>query len=183
MNPNSNDYDELVQQKMQARSERHVREQQAAADEQVREAGEAQAAAVVAEQARQVQAGERQQREATAVARRNRPALMAQYKLEPAGLRLVATLRDLCLNCGSESIRIRTDSRPHVRMCSNCGTEWFANQCWSCTTGQLDSRDPETAPCPQCGVIKCADCGACNPHGCPTNPYNTNHRQRDEVAA
>lgn len=183
MTENSNDHNDLVKLKMQARAERHVREHQAQADEQVREAAAVQAAQVVADEAQVTLAAERQRREATAEARRNRPALMAQYKLAPAGVRLVATLRDVCLNCGSENIRVRTASRPNVRMCSNCNTDWFASRCWSCATGQLDSRDPETAPCPQCGYLKCADCGGCNPHGCSTNPYSTNHRQVDEQAA
>ncbi len=183
MTENSIDYGDLVQQKMQARAERHLREKQAAADDLAREADAQRAAARLAEQDQQVLAVERRQREAAAEARRQRPALMAHYKLAPAGVRLVATLRDVCLNCGSEHIRIHTDSRPHVRMCSNCNTDWFASQCWSCATGQLDSRDPETAPCPQCGYLKCADCGSCNPHGCSTNPYSANQRQADAAAA
>ena len=183
MTENPNEHSDLVEQKMLARAERHIREQQMAAEEQRREAEAVQAAEAVAEQARHVQAEERQRREVEAEARRNRPALMVQYKLAPAGVRHVATLRDLCLNCGSENVRIRTDSRPHVRMCSNCNTEWFASRCWSCTTGQLDSRDPETAPCPQCGYLKCTVCEACNPHGCSTNPYKDTYRQRDEAAA
>lgn len=183
MTDNPNEYSDLVQQKMQARSERHIREHQAEKAELVREAAAVQAAQVVAAEAEAVLAEARQRREATAEARRNRPALFAQYKLAPSGLRLIATLRDVCLNCGSENIRIHSDTRPHVRMCSNCNTDWFASRCWSCTTGLLDSRDPETQPCPQCGRLKCADCGACNPQGCSTNEYNTNHRQRDEAPA
>src|SRR5689334_15377686 len=129
MNESSDEYTNLVQQKMQARAERHVREQQAETDEQMRELATAQSAQAVAVKAQQLQTAERRQREADAEARRNRPNLMAQYKLAPAGVRLVATLRDVCLNCGSENIRVHTHSRPHVRMCSNCNAEWFASRC------------------------------------------------------
>jgi len=171
----------VAQQKMRDRAERHVRERQAAEEERGREAQALQVAQDLAVQAQQVQAEAGRQREAAAEARHSRPDLVVRYKRDPVGLRHVATLRDVCLNCGSENIRTRADQAPHVRVCWECSAEWFASGCWSCTTGLLDSRDPETPPCKQCGWPKCAICGACNPQGCSTNPYNASHRQRDEV--
>jgi hypothetical protein len=183
MTVNSTEYDELVQLKMEARAERHVREHQAAADEVVREIQAAQVDAARAERAVQVHAAEREQREISASARRTRPALVAQYRAKPAGLRLVTTLRDVCLNCGSETVRMRSANTPHILMCAACSTSWVTTRCWSCASGRLDNRDPETAPCKQCNQLKCTDCGGCNPHGCSTNPYSLSFRQRDEAAA
>ena len=183
MTDNSAEYNEMVAQKMQARAERHVRENQAEHDEQAREAQVARASQARDEQLRQQHLSEMRQREVVAEARRNRPALIVQYRANPAGVRLVSTLRDVCLHCGSEQVRCLSDSLPRKLVCPDCATKWTASACWSCDSGLLDSRDPETPRCPQCGWSKCAVCGACNPQGCSTNPYNPGHRQRDEEAA
>ena len=177
------EYNALVKQKMQARAERHVRENQAEHDEQARETEVARAVQARDEQHHQQHLSEMRVREVAAEARRNRPALIVQYRADPAGVRLVATLRDVCLNCGAEQVRCLSDSLPYKLVCPDCSTKWTAMACWSCTTGLLDSRDPETPRCPQCGWSKCAVCGACNPQGCSTNPYNIGHRQRDEISA
>ena len=175
------EYRQLVEQKMLARTERHVRENQTEQDEQAREAHATQVAQARAEHAVQLHAAERRQQEEVAEARRSRPALIAQFRSDPVGLRHVVTLREVCLHCGSEQVRCQSDTLPRVLVCPDCGTEWSASACWSCATGLLDTRDPETPPCQQCGWSKCAVCGACNPQGCSTNPYTTEHRQRDEV--
>jgi DNA-directed RNA polymerase subunit RPC12/RpoP len=180
---NPDEYRQLVQQKMRARAERHVRERQSEEDEQAREAHATEAAQAQAEQAQRLRADEIRQHEATAEARRNRPALLARYKSDPDGLRFIVTLREVCLRCGSENVRTRSDNMPHVLVCRDCSSEWLVSHCWSCATGLLDSRDPGTPRCKQCGWPKCAVCGACNPQGCSTNLYNSGHRQRDENKA
>jgi DNA-directed RNA polymerase subunit RPC12/RpoP len=165
MTQNPDEYRQLVERKMQARAERHVRERQAEEAAQEWEAQAAQAAQVQAEQAEQLRSDEKRQREAAAEARRNRPALIAQYRSDPAGLRHVVTLRDVCLRCGSDFVRSRSDQRSQMLVCPECSTEWLAGPCWSCSTGLVDSRDPETPPCKECGWPKCAVCGACHPQG------------------
>ena len=177
------EYRQLVEQKMLARAERHVRENQADQDEQAQEAHATQVAEARAEHTQQLHLAEISQREETAQARRNRPALIAKFRSEPAGLRRIVTLRDVCLHCGSEQVRCQSDTLPHVLVCPDCGTRWSTSACWSCATGLLDTRDPETPRCEKCGWTKCAVCGACNPQGCSTNPYSATHRQRDEVTA
>ena len=183
MTDNTAEHNAMVDQKMQARAERHIRENQAEQDEQVREAEVARAVQARDEQIHQAHLNELRVREVAAESRRNRPALIVQYRADPTGVRLVSTLRDVCLHCGSEQVRCLSDSLPRKMVCPDCATKWTANACWSCSDGLLDSRDPETARCPQCGWSKCAVCGACNPQGCSTNPYNTGHRQRDEEVA
>jgi hypothetical protein len=178
----SDEYDALVEQKMQARAERHIRENQAEHDQHVRETEVARAVQARDEQLHQQHLSEMRVREVAAEARRNRPALIVQYRANPAGVRLVTTLRDVCLKCGSEQVRCLSDALPRKLVCPDCATKWTASACWSCTTGLLDSRDPETPRCPQCGWSKCAVCDACNPQGCSTNTYSLGHRQRDEVA-
>jgi len=180
---NPDEYHQLVEQKMQARAERHAREHEAQEAERVQEAQATQVALAQAQQAQQLRADVRRQREAVAGARHQRPTLIAKYKSDPAGLRYALTLRKVCLRCGSEHVRNRLDHTPHVFVCWECSTEWFASHCWSCATGLVDSRDPETPLCQQCGWPKCAGCGACNQKGCSTNPYHTGHRQRDEATA
>jgi hypothetical protein len=180
---NTDEHNQLVQQQMQARAERHLRERQVEEEEQSRRTQAAQAAQAQAEQVRLRQADAGLRREATAEARRQRPQLRAKYKDSPAGVRHVETLREVCLACGSENTRARADLAPDVFVCWVCSAEWYAGACWSCAAGRLDSRDPETPPCERCGWTKCAVCGACNPQGCSTNPYSSSSRQRDGVAA
>ena len=177
------EYRQLVEQKMLARSQRHIRENQAQQEEQAREAVATQAARAQVERARQLQMAKMLQQEETADARRGRPALIVQFRKNPAGVRNAVTLRDVCLHCGAEDVRCQSNSLPRVIVCPDCGTSWSASPCWSCTTGMLDTRDPETPRCKQCGWSKCAVCGACNPKGCSTNPYSIGHRQRDEAEA
>jgi hypothetical protein len=177
------EYRQLVEQKMLARNERHIRENQAQQDEQAREAGATQAAQAKADQARELHVAKMLRQEETAEARRGRPMLIVQFRNNPAGVRNAVTLRDVCLHCGSEDVRCQSDSLPRILVCPDCGTSWSAGICWSCTTGMLDTRDPEMPRCKQCGWPKCAVCGACNPQGCSTNPYSASHRQRDEVTA
>ena len=183
MTESPDNYSELVQQKMQARAERHVLEQQAAQEAQDREAQAALTARSQAEQAEQARTEAHRLREVAAAARRNRPELAAQNKSNPIGLRFVSTLQDVCLRCGSENVRTRADNAPHILVCPECSLEWYVSPCWSCTTGLVDSRDLETPPCEQCGYPRCAVCGACNPQGCSTNPYTASRRQRDEAPA
>src|SRR5712692_7917763 len=117
-------YNALVEQKMQARAERHVREIQAERDEQVRETEIARAVQARDEQLHQQHLRELRVREEAAEARRNRPALIVQYRGDPTGVRLVATLRDVCLHCGSEQVRCLSDSLPRKLVCPDCATKW-----------------------------------------------------------
>jgi len=96
MTDQSDEYNALVAQKMQARAERHVRENQAEQVETAREAEVARAVQARDEQFRQQHLSEMRVREVAAEARRNRPALIVQYRADPTGVRLVATLRDVC---------------------------------------------------------------------------------------
>jgi hypothetical protein len=179
----SDEYRQLVEQKMLARAERHVRENQAEQAQQVREAKAAQLANTKVELARQRHVANMLRQEETAGARRNRPTLIAQFRSDPAGVRNATTLRDVCLKCGSEDARCQSDGLPLVLVCPDCSTQWSASTCWSCATGSLDTRDPETPRCKQCGWTKCAVCGACNPLGCSTNAYSSSHRRSNELAA
>lgn len=181
MTQTDEDYRQLVEQKMLARTARNARERQAEQDEQEREASEARAAQARSEQERQKRAEVAHQRDLAAEERRNRPVLFIKYKADPTGIREVETLKHVCIRCGSEWVRGKTAQTLHVLVCEECWSEWYVNRCWSCATGKLDSRDPETPPCPVCGRIKCAACSACNPNGCTTNPYSAAHRQRDGV--
>jgi len=177
------EYRQLVEQKMLARRERHVLENQARLEDEAREARAVEAARAQVESAREWHAAEMRRREVAAEAIRSRPALIAQFRSDPAGLRNAVTLQEVCIHCGAEQARCQSTSLPLVLVCPDCATRWSAGACWSCATGQLDTRDPESPRCQQCGWPKCVACGACNPQGCSTNTYNTGHRQRDEVAA
>ena len=176
------EYRQLVEQKMLARSQRHVREHQARQDEAAREAAAAEVARARAERVQQLHTAEMRRQEEAAEAIRSRPTLIAQFRSDPTGIRLAVTLREVCIHCGSEQARCQPASQPLVYVCPECNTHWSAGPCWSCASGLLDTRDPETPRCKQCGWPKCAVCGACNPQGCSTNAYNSGHRQRDEAA-
>ncbi len=182
MTQTDNEYRQLVDEKMLARTARNARERQAEQEAQAQEARDDLAAKARAEQERQKLIEQARQREVVAKARRNRPALLTKYKADPTGIRMVDTLQHVCIRCGSEWVRGKTADAVHVLVCEECWAEWYVNRCWSCTTGRLDSRDPETPPCEVCGRIKCAVCGACNLNGCTTNPYSAAHRQRDVAA-
>lgn len=173
------EYQDLVKQKMLARAERNTRAHAAEQEALVEEGRMELAAQGRAEQARQKVAEQRRQSEAIMDARRQRPTLLIRYKADPTGIRHVETLQHMCMSCGSEWVQGKTATTRYILVCKECRAEWYVNQCWSCVTGRLDSRDPETPPCEECGRIKCAECGACNVNGCSTNPYNNSHRQRD----
>jgi hypothetical protein len=179
----TDEYRREVEQKMQARAERHIREHQAEQAEQAREVAATKQAQARTEHALQLHVAHLQLREETAIARRNRPTLIAQFRADPTGIRHAATLREVCLNCGSEHVRCQSDTLPLILACPDCSTKWSASACWSCTTGLLDTRDPETPRCEKCRWPKCAVCGACNPQGCSPQAYTASHRQRDEVIA
>ena len=179
----SDEYRKLVEQKMEARAERHVRENLAEQAEQAREVHAAAETLARVARTRQQHLAQLRRQEEIAIARRSRPLLIVQFRSDPAGIRHALTLREVCLNCGSESARSPANIVPRVYCCPDCSATWSAGPCWSCATGLLDTRDPETPRCQTCGWTKCAVCGACNPKGCPTNPYSANHRQRDEVIA
>jgi hypothetical protein len=183
MSETDHEYRLLVEQKMQVRAERNARLRRAEQEAQEREASEAQAAQERAEQDRQKLAEQMRQREAAAEARRDRLTLIAKYKADPGGIRHIATLRQVCIHCGSERVQQKSASAPHVQVCTECWAMWYVNHCWSCETGWLDSRDPDTPACKMCRRIKCAVCGACNRNGCSTNPYTADHRHCDVEAA
>lgn len=178
------EYRLVVEQKMLARATRNAQQHQAALAEEAQAATQARATQARTEQDRQKQVAERNLHEIAMQARRQRPALLAQYKHAPAGMRAVEVLRRVCLACGSDWVQTKTTTHAQQRLqCNECRAEWMMGRCWNCTTGRLDSRDPETPMCKVCRRNKCADCGACNINGCSTNPYHASFRQRDEQAA
>lgn len=178
------EYRLVVEQKMLARAARNAQQHQTELAEQAQAVSQARAVQARTEQERQKQAEERRLHEIAMQARRQRPALLAQYKNAPAGLRAVEVLRRVCLACGSDWVQTKiTTNTQHRLQCNECRAEWSVSRCWNCSTGRLDSRDPETPLCKVCRRNKCADCGACNIHGCSTNPYHAGFRQRDEQAA
>lgn len=81
------------------------------------------------------------------------------YRADPRGIRNEVRLRGLCLRCGGVA------SGSAFRVCSHCGNTWRVNHCLSCGRA-VDSRDPETPPCPNCGWLICHKCGACRCQSC-----------------
>src|SRR4029078_4566099 len=108
-----------------ARAERNARERQAEQEAQAQEAREAVVAQAQAAQKRQQQVEQMRQHEEAAAARRNRPALFSKYKADPTGIRLVDTLKNVCLNCGSEWVRGKTAHTLHTLVCEECWAEWY----------------------------------------------------------
>jgi hypothetical protein len=106
-------------------------------------------------------------------------AFVDRYSSDRRGIRLQHVSRR-CLECGDNRIISKRAAfgLPN-RTCQNCGVEWYASHCWSCGSGKIDSRDPDTPACPVCKWHKCAQCQACNQSGCSTNPYNSGNRARD----
>jgi len=92
--------------------------------------------------------------------------LIHRYMIEPQGIRHDALMWSVCLNCGSQNVRPRSQKEHYYRTCQDCGVEWYVNNCWKCGRGRVDSRDPETPQCSVCGWYKCEVCGACKA-GCP----------------
>src|SRR5262245_15339565 len=119
------EYRQLVEQKMRARAERNARERAAERDAQEQEAREALAAEARAEEKRQQQVEQMRQHEAAAAARRNRPVLISKYKADPTGIRLVDTLKNVCINCGSEWVRGKTAYTQDTLVCEECWAEWY----------------------------------------------------------
>ena len=96
---------------------------------------------------------------------------LKKYQTDPTGVRNELSLRYVCLNCGSEDSVKRTRAGQGSRnRCLTCGTEWYVNHCWNCTSGRVDERDPKTPKCNVCGWQKCI-CTACRTMGCSTNPF------------
>jgi len=108
-----------------------------------------------------------------------RAAMIAQYTLNPKGVRNVWCLREVCLRCGASEAQTLYEKFGPNRRCRRCGETWYVNHCWSCSTGWIDSRDPETPTCSVCGWHKCAACNSCRILGCTTNPYKRGRRHSD----
>jgi hypothetical protein len=105
-------------------------------------------------------------------------AFVDHYRLDRSGVRL-HQVSGRCLECGSRQVvRIGEGFGPN-RECKDCGATWYVNHCWSCATGEIDSRDPETPACSVCKWYKCAKCHACKMSGCSTNPYSLANKAKD----
>lgn len=92
--------------------------------------------------------------------------IIQKYTENPRGVRNEPRMRNVCLVCGSQNVRPRSQEEHYYRVCRDCGAEWYVNNCWKCGKGCVDSRDPETPQCSVCGWYKCENCGACK-SGCP----------------
>jgi hypothetical protein len=88
---------------------------------------------------------------------KNLDATWTRYRSNSHGVRLRHELRNVCLRCGSKS----NGSSFFVCTSSQCGETWRVNHCGLCKE-IVDSRDPETPRCPNCGWLICAACHACN---------------------
>ena len=98
--------------------------------------------------------------------------LQARYKYHRSGLYRETLLQDVCLECGSRSVR----KEKSTRECENsrCRARWYINRCGNdlCLTNgrrtSIDSRDEDTIQCPSCGWYKCpvAVCSSCE-ENCP----------------
>jgi hypothetical protein len=71
----------------------------------------------------------------------------------------------VCLICGSSDVVVQDAARPHVRHCRSCGFDFLRYECLNCGE-TLDSRDPETPKCRECGFCRCR-CADCSPD-CPS---------------
>jgi len=89
--------------------------------------------------------------------------LLLRYQSNPARVRFEDPLRNVCLKCGTS-----VNWEGLTRKCPSCKESWYSSHC-SCQNGRVDSRDPDTPRCSDCGWLRCADCGACK-DGCRTNP-------------
>jgi hypothetical protein len=98
--------------------------------------------------------------------------LHRKFQINPKGIRNVEELRDVCLQCGPGQLVTGVP----VRKCGSCRSEWYVNHCWNCAGARVDSRDPETPACRECGWQKCRRCNACHYLGCTTNPYHKDNR-------
>lgn len=88
-------------------------------------------------------------------------SLFTRYRTNRKGLRKSPGMVSVCLICGSPNIVVRDDASPHVRECRNCGFTFLRYECHACGE-TLDSRDPETPKCLECGFCRCL-CSACGP--------------------
>lgn len=106
-------------------------------------------------------------------------SIIQKYQADQTGIRHNIRMRYVCIACGSFDVREKSEEEPYYKVCQNCHATWYINSCWNCSDGLIDSRDSETPQCPICGWYKCQSCGACNLHGCSTNPYHEKNRLKD----
>jgi hypothetical protein len=179
------EYKRLVEEKMKARAERNARQQQAERETTEQAAREEREAKDRAEEEKRRKAERELEHDKKLKAEREvrqklqRLKLVQKYKAAPQGIRTVEALQSICIECNSDNVRDRSPSEHHFKVCLDCNAQWYVNHCWSCGSGLVDSRDPDTPQCSVCGWYKCAVCGACKLDGCSTNPYNREHRFRD----
>lgn len=105
--------------------------------------------------------------------------LVKKYSRSPEGIRNEEQLRNICINCSSDSVVEIELINGFNRSCKVCETSWYINHCWNCESGRVDSRDPKNPRCKVCGWLKCT-CQACHYQGCKTNEYSKDHKLSDQ---
>ena len=71
--------------------------------------------------------------------------LLLRYQSNPARVRFEDPLRNVCLKCGTS-----VNWEGLTRKCPSCKESWYSSHC-SCQNGRVDSRDPDTPRCSDCG--------------------------------
>jgi hypothetical protein len=97
--------------------------------------------------------------------RQEAKTLFERYRNNRKGVRKNPGMASICLICGSSDVVVQDAARPHVRHCRSCGFDFLRYECPDCGE-TLDSRDPETPKCRECGFCRCR-CAACSPD-CPS---------------
>ncbi len=92
------------------------------------------------------------------------PLLLAKYRADRRGLRFEKLLRDVCLECSGTDVS--SERGKHECLNRKCKAKWYANHCWKCADGGVDSRDGSSLKCVRCGWRNCFSCGACS-KSCP----------------
>ena len=95
--------------------------------------------------------------------------LFDRYRVNRKGLRKKPAMASVCLICGSSDVVVPDPVHPHVHHCRSCGFDFVRYECSQCGEA-VDSRDPETPKCRQCGWCRCL-CSACEP-GCTAAPHD-----------
>ena len=88
------------------------------------------------------------------------PLLLAKYRADRRGLRYEKRLRDVCLECSGSDVSTQRGKQECLNR--KCRAKWYANHCWNCQEGGVDSHDRSSPKCARCGWRNCCNCGACS---------------------